>query len=230
MTHIQTKEQTNARTFFDGHFSTGVVRPREVVEQDYPCEYTLLDYLAAATAGEEIAVGCLAVREAMTREQHEEVWPGLPWNPDSVGIANYEVNLVAIPGVGIWVCEPVFRSAAEAHARLTEQLQALERALGRPLDELPIEPALIHLLDDVTPDLRGVDPRFFYDTTTFAHVAESLASRRSRDHAPAAVDAVLRELLEVGEWLDSKDGRGFEFEDFPLPRWLTERTGTPAVA
>lgn len=227
MTNAQPNTQTNARTFFDGNFSAGVVRPREIVERDYPCEYTLLDYLVAATAGEEIAVGCLFVSEAMTREQHEEVWPGLPWNPDAVGHANYEVNLLAIPGVGIWVCEPVFRSGAEAHERLTGQLKVLERALGRPLDELPIEPALVHLLDDVTPDLRGVDPRFFYDTTTFAHVAESFGKRRSRDYAPASVDAALRELLQVGEWVDSKDGTGFD--DFPLPRWLAERTRTPAM-
>ncbi len=225
---MRNETPTNHRTFFDGTFHVGEDVDLHVVERDPVCEIAMIHYMAVATIGQEVAVGQLYVEEPITHDEYRRRNPGDWLSPGCQPLAARWLNLVIFPGVGVWVCEPVYDSAGEAWERLEDRLGLVERILERPLQELPVEPAVFATFEDRVPDLRGVDPRYFYDIGTYATLAQSLEKRMPQLWLPPTVDELIPKLLAAGKWRDSKTPE--QLQNWPTPRWLVDDLDLPAAA
>lgn len=208
-------------TFFDGAFHVGDADADYLVEDPYyASEYSMMTHLAVATAGDEVAVGTLCISEPMSHEEYRRHNNGVPLSRNCEVYTDWFIDVVIVPGVGVWVCQPVFDSAHVAWEHVPPRLEVLERALERPLTELPIQPALVATLFDAEVDLRGVDPLYFYDVETYRDVTESLTKRMPGTWLPNTVDAVIEELLRVGHWIDAKNPD--DLIRWPIPAWLAD--------
>lgn len=204
-------------TFHRGMFAVGAPRPRTIVETDVLTEYSLLVYLAAVTAGQRIAVGTLHCPLPMTRAEYERCYPGLRWR---AGTADwiYEPRLVVVPDVGVWLCQTVWDSAAEALELAEADLGAIGKRLERDPSDLPVNIALVSVDPANKPDLRGIDPMYYFDTELFADVEGSL--RRRARPTPPMFDEFVDELLSLGTWIDAKSGE-WDLE-MPVPEWIAK--------
>ena len=199
-------------TFYRGTFHLGDSTPFDVEEDDFACEYSHMHYLAAATCGEEVAVGQLYVYSSTADELAEARSPSPSWV--------CEVSLVMLPDVGIWLCEPLFESIAEADDHLELSVRAIENALQRAIDELPIQVGLFEMTDRTQRQLSSVDRAFYYERSVFADPARALRSRSPARHRPQEVNHTIERLLEAGDWIDAKDGF---YLNWPIPRWLHDQ-------
>lgn len=199
-----------SQKFFHQSFFRGKQRSYGVVDQDHPCEYSHIDYLAAATAGQEVAVGYLfySERQPSHSERGHEAF------------IVHEIPLVVIPDIGIWICQPAFAPLDEAMRLATSQRSAIADTLGASTEELPVELALI-AVDDQLPSLAGVDLRHVYDAALFEDPATTLSARRRRDWSAGKVNDTILRLLDAGGWGDAKDPG--DAHDWPIPRWLSAR-------
>ena len=202
----------NANTFYNGLLHRGAPLGRDVVECDYPCDYSVPIYLAVATEGEEIGIGSLCL-EMRPPEPGEEL-------PGGAYVHSRNVPLVIIPDVGVWIVQPVFGSARKAFDTARQLLEFTEYVLDSP--GIPVHIAQFAATDDARVDLRGVDPKYFFDTFTYANLRQALAARLRTSPDPAEVTAVIDELLMFGEWFDLKAPEAGELREAAIPRWLAE--------
>lgn len=205
------------KMFFDGMFHTGKPSPVKVVERDYACEYSLAPYLAQATIGQEVAVLSATLTFGIDPEDCEPL--DIEWEPRFASpnlSLSWDTCLVILPGVGLWVCQPVFDSVKEAY----EQAQRLQYVLNSFLqeEETPVHIGLFPM-SDAPPNLAGIDPKYYYGPEVYGAVAESL-ELRSRPFDSGRADAMIRELMELIYYSDVK-APDYHFPISTVPRWLT---------
>jgi hypothetical protein len=189
----------------DGPFHLGEPMAFDVVDRDFPTEYSAVEYVAAATLGQPIAVGHLHF--------------GVPDGPNAVTC--FEIGLAIIPGRGIWLLVPVFKTWDSAIASAEQSRDVLRNVFGERIDALPIETAYVPVLGRVPPTPPpGLDPSTIYDPSLFDAVATNLRPRPGVD--ASEIDRSIADLLEIGYWIDVKR-TSVESLMGALPRWLAER-------
>lgn len=191
-------QNINEKTFHNGAFLLGAPVERDVVEEDYACEYSLESYLAHATAGQAVGVGTLHVSVEADEGEGSEFAAQTYWT--------YMIPLVIIPGVGVWICGPLFDSS---DGGVDELRELLADVLERPESDFHV--ANIKM----SPDGRHRGPDVF-ETSIFADVAGTLAGR-VMPHPD--FDRLIDDLLGVGDWVDAKAGF---YDDWEIPTWLAE--------
>lgn len=209
-----------SNTFYNGMLHRGSPLGRDVVECDYPSDHSVPLYLAVATEGEEIGVGSLCLE--MRPPHPGEDLPSGPYVPA------WNIPLLIIPDIGVWVVQPVFGSARKALEQARQMVANIEFALESP--GIPVHIALFASSEAQRVDLRGVDPKYFFDTFTYANLRQSLAARLRTTPDPVEVTAVIDELLLCGEWFDLKAPEASELREAAIPRWLAEVLAPQAAA
>lgn len=214
---------TNTDSFYGGRFSKGSNTNWEVVEHDYSGEYGLTEYIAAATQGEEVAVGYLYFHVSLTDEEFARDYPGQSREGVDPFYA-YSVPAIIIPGLGVWLAEPVWRSLAEAESALDDCFEALLGYLDRQEGEVPLYRA--HMATFIGErDLDGGDITKYYGPRTYACLEEELANRLVTKFTQEEVNAFIDELLEEADFGDQK-GEFSVFADEPqMPEWLAHVLG-----
>jgi hypothetical protein len=189
----------------DGPFHIGEPTSFEPLDEDFPTEYAAVEYVAAATLGEPIAVGYLCLE--------------IPDGPNAVRC--FEIGMAIAPGRGIWLLIPVFETWDSAIADAERSRDVLRRIFGQRGDRLPIETAYVPVLGRLPRTPRpGLDPSSVYDASLFDAVTANLRPRAGAD--ASEIDRSITELLDVGYWIDGKRD-GVESLQGELPRWLTDR-------
>lgn len=222
--------KATTKTVSDSAFLIGdpsVERP--VVEDDYPCEYSVMSYLAAATAGRPVGVGALYIRVELTAEERlerqlESPTPDLPY-PFTHGVV--ETDLVYIPEVGLWLLEPLFRKTREPRQRLEDAASLFAKLLGVAREELPVNFALVQSVPDMAFDACRVDPSEIYDVNAFHDIVGTLTERARPLPDGFDLDELVVRLLSFGDLVDAKNG---SYDDWELPRWLHEMLFPPTDA
>ncbi len=215
-THDLDAEVDPTSMFHGGALCKGKSITREVVDDDHACEYSLQNYLAAATAGLEVGVGQLHCEYRMSPEEYAHEFPDLSRPGNAAWVQ--ETNVIYVPDVGVWLCAPVFTSLTDAYEEVKAARHAFSRALGvETASDLPVNFALIAMGRVPREHLRGVDLRHFYDQSLFTDVVGTLTARaRPRpDDLTGLIDA----MLGTGYWQDAKNGY---YDDWVLPTWLDE--------
>ncbi len=203
------------KLFEDGTFSRGEPWSFEIVDEDGPTEYSAGEYLAAATVGQDVAVGCVYLeRDAGGDGRRLEVM---------------NVPVVIVPGRGVWITAAVFESFQSALAFMDEQMAFARAALGHEPTDLPLFRAFVPVLPCTPAPPRSVAEHEYYDRSLYADVAGRLRTRPGVAHDPRKVDALVGRLLEVGYWVEGKDVVNLEQVLHRLPRWLVDAAGLGAI-
>lgn len=200
----QSAAATDSYFAADGPFYLGEPTTFEPLDDDCPTEYAAVEYVAAATLGQPIAVGYLYFET--------------PEGPHAVRC--YEIGTAIMRGRGIWLLVPVFDTWDSAVAEADQSRDVLRGAFG-PRSDGFIATAYIPVLGTLPPKPHpSLDPSSVYDASLFDDVTANLRPRTGVDAHD--LDRVIAELLEVGYWIDAKRD-GVESLQGALPRWITDR-------
>ena len=222
---------TKSTTFFDGLFLRGDLPPAIPSPWAAYIWETLPDLAARLTDGEEVGVGELSVYLELDDEDCEALAAlGGDYEPRSGVAHSFSGTSIFIPGVGFWVCVPLYRDGQEAMQAARELQWAWEWTVRDLCDneDLDVDPGDVVIdivllpIDEGPWDLRGINPRHAYLPYTFKAFSEALRARALACD-PDALNAAVRFLVENGYIRDAKEPSRYEDEWVQeVPEWLTE--------